>query len=47
MTEDDFLRAIAADPGSADAASAWLVLADWLEDGQPERAELVRRRSVR
>jgi uncharacterized protein (TIGR02996 family) len=41
MTEDDFLRAIAADPGSA--ATTWLVLADWLEEnGQAERAELVR-----
>jgi uncharacterized protein (TIGR02996 family) len=43
MTEDDFLQAIAADPGSAATASTWLVLADWLEEnGQTERAELVR-----
>jgi uncharacterized protein (TIGR02996 family) len=43
MTEDDFLQAIAADPGSAAGASAWLALAHWLKKHrQPERAELVR-----
>jgi uncharacterized protein (TIGR02996 family) len=43
VTEDDFLRAIAANTGSDAPATAWLVLADWLEEnGQAERAELVR-----
>ena len=38
MTEDDFLRHILEDPGSA--ASTWLVLADWLEEerGDPRAA---------
>jgi uncharacterized protein (TIGR02996 family) len=40
MTEDDFLKAIAADPPSA--AATWLVLADWLEERGDPRAELVR-----
>jgi uncharacterized protein (TIGR02996 family) len=41
-TEAAFLRAIAGSPADP---TAWLVLADWLEEnGQPERAELLRLR---
>src|SRR5215470_16282585 len=40
MTEDDFLRHILEDPGSA--AATWLVLADWLEERGDPRAELTR-----
>jgi uncharacterized protein (TIGR02996 family) len=38
--EEAFLRALHAEPGDE---ATWLALADWLEDdGQPQRAELVR-----
>jgi uncharacterized protein (TIGR02996 family) len=40
MTLDDFLQAIVDDPHHA--ATTWLVLADWLEDQDDPRAELVR-----
>src|SRR5947209_14939481 len=40
MTLDAFLQAIIADPLHADAT--WQVLADWLEDQDEARAELVR-----
>jgi uncharacterized protein (TIGR02996 family) len=40
LTIDDFLQAIIADPLHAD--DTWQVLADWLEDRDDSRAELVR-----
>ena len=40
MTIDDFLRSIVANSGSA--ADTWLVLADWLEERDDPRYELVR-----
>lgn len=40
MIEDDFLRSILARPSEADAT--WLVLADWLEEHDDSRHELVR-----
>jgi uncharacterized protein (TIGR02996 family) len=40
MTEEAFLQAILDDPASA--AATWLVLADWLEERNDPRTELVR-----
>src|SRR5690348_12550714 len=40
MTLEAFLQAIVDDPHSA--ATTWLVLADWLEDQDDPRSELVR-----
>ena len=40
MTEDSFLCDILSDP--ANAASTWLVFADWLEERGDTRAELTR-----
>src|SRR5947207_5889437 len=40
MTLDAFLQAIVDDPHNA--ATTWLVLADWLEDQGDPRSELVR-----
>jgi uncharacterized protein (TIGR02996 family) len=42
MTEEDLLEGIIRDPASA--AATWLVLADWLEERDDPRAELIRLR---